>query len=949
MQLNGSPTENHTENGENVEMNNMLCDLIDIHKVSGNEDALQRVLRSIYSLLDSNSDVKFSTKLFDKLIAVVIADRGDANVSRERIAKVLDAVKIHARQSPRSGSYLLRKLSSISLCEVTCLEGGDQLAPLHPYAGQIMEHLLDDFVRELGLKTACSPQLFAVLQRLLQSKLGDNRKLAYAIMRKLLGIVERCKDNAGTAQLEALQCMEPHWPAYIVIMEQLEQPDSHLVLPMLGGHLPRFVASSSDDNWLRWLRILYVRLLENHNITVARWTIEYFLMYSSITELRRVDLLNQFLDSINSTELYDAEDYFLPEVNIKMFVQNSGTLQFLEALVAVPWHSLPLLHWLRSMQPRQPHIAKSLLLKICGRVKSLQHENLRYEAQNRMFDIFEPTIESLSLGDYIQFIKALCDSFSRDHKRFTAKIASCTNILDEMVYFDKFFFMMIYRGDVNIGIELHKQMSKLPKAQHGWWRLFSFFFSLKLELPTERAEILDFYRKEYDLDVAIVENSADLHDLQMYLNDKLNCETEDEVSFVMHRCVDWFTSEKIVKWTQIEELKLNPFELLAQGTILTVQKVASLLNDIETRLQDESILKVLMNFLRQYPDSVLVATGLVKYAASFLSTEEADQILSEVLEISPFLNFNVVSCVKCVPIPLIIRGILSGSPLSGDKCIEYGYLISQYNYFFTSCRKRDSYINFVIDRRSDIPAVIDELLRINNDMVQNKVVCIENSKDHRIKMRIVRALLRITVKNPGYWSDQLWVALLALNEHENIKYMFECLVARCLPSVDLLLTRLNQLDALASCQQVSLVSVLHIYCVSKYNHIKMDQLQRIIDLLLPLTMSNDYEMRLFTQLVLHRLLQQFEDSNIKLLGVANIKNAIEANLADKIQEYQDEGRLLLPKICYQTPDGLQAADFILYMTYSPCDEYFADSLRPNIKLKSELAKFRNILRDKGSP
>ncbi|XP_060654638.1 uncharacterized protein LOC132790196 isoform X1 [Drosophila nasuta] len=939
--------ETHMENGDNVEMNNMLCDLIDIHKVSGNEDALQRVLRSIYSLLDSNNDVKFSTKLFDKLISVVIVDLGDANVTHERIAKVLDAVRIHARQSPASGSYLVRKLSSIALCEPTNMGGGDQLVPLHPYAGQIMEHFLDDFVRELGLKTACSPQLFVVLQRLLQSELGENRKVAYAIMRKLLGIVERCKENPGTSQLEALQCMQPHWTAYIVIMEQLEKPESHLVLPMLSSHLPRFVASSYDDNWLRWLRILYIRLLENQNTLVVRWTIEYLLMYSTINELRRVDLLDLFLDSTNKAELYDAEDYFLPEVNIKMFVQNSGTLQFLEALVVVSWQSLPLLHWLRSMQPRQPHISKSLLLKICGRIKSLQHENLRYEAQNRMFDIFEPTIESLSLGDYIQFIKALCDSFCRDHKRFTAKIASCTNILDEMVYFDKSVFMMIYRGDVNIGIELHKQMSKLPKVQHGWWRLFSFFFSLKLELETEKSEILKFYHKEYELDIEIFENMADLKDLQRYVNDKLNCESEEEISFVMHRCVDWFTTEKITKWSQIEELNLNPHELVAQGTILTVQRVASLLNDVESRFNDESILKVLMNFLRQYPDSVLIAAGLVKYAATFMPPEESERILSDVLEVSQFLNFSVVSCIKSVPIPLIIRGIISGSPLSGAKCIEYGYLISQYNYFFTSCRKRDSYINFVIDRRSDIIAVIDELLRINNQMVQSNVIYLENSKDHRIKMRIARALLRITFKNPGYWSDQLWDVVLALDEHENIKYMFECLVARCLPSVDVLLNRLIQLDALESSQQISLISVLNIYCLNKYNHVKPEQLQRIIDLLLPQTMSNDFETRLFTQLVLHRLLQQFEDSNIKLPGVTNMKNAIEGNLGDKLQEYEDEGRLLLPKICYQTPDGLQAADFILYMTYAPCDEYFADSLRPNIKLKSELAKFRNIVREKG--
>lgn len=181
-----------------------------------------------------------------------------------------------------------------------------------------------------------------------------------------------------------------HWPAYIVMLEQLEQPDSHLVLPMLSGHLPRFVASSSQvGDWLSWMRILYVRLLENHNVLVVRWSLEYFLMYSTITELRRVNLLEVFLKCINRTELYDTENYCLPEVKIKAFVQNSGTLQFLEALVTVPWESLPLVHWLRSMQPRQPHISKNLLLSICACIKSLQNDNLRFEAQSRIFDLFE--------------------------------------------------------------------------------------------------------------------------------------------------------------------------------------------------------------------------------------------------------------------------------------------------------------------------------------------------------------------------------------------------------------------------------------------------------------------------------------------------------------------------------------------------------------------------------
>lgn len=155
--------------------------------------------------------------------------------------------------------------------------------------------------------------------------------------------------------------------------------------------------------------------------------------------------------------------------------------------------------------------------------------------------------------------------------------------------------------------------------------------------------------------------------------------------------------------------------------------------------------------------------------------------------------------------------------------------------------------------------MLDELLRINNDMVEDQASYGVNSKEHRIKMRIARAFLRITYKYPTYWSDQLWFALLSISDLDNIKYMYECLVARCLPSVELLLQQLQQLSDLQVGQQLSLISVVHIYCCSKYTQLKMEQLQRIVDLILPKTLSKNHEIRLFTQLVLHRLLQLFED------------------------------------------------------------------------------------------
>lgn len=158
--------------------------------------------------------------------------------------------------------------------------------------------------------------------------------------------------------------------------------------------------------------------------------------------------------------------------------------------------------------------------------------------------------------------------------------------------------------DASVGIELHKQMSQLPRVQHGWWRLFSFFFCLKLECQVERQNILDFYYREYQLDIAVVESITDLQELQGYLVGRLGCETEEEINFVLPRIVDWFACEKLMSWNQIEELNMTPLQLLSQGTILTAQRVAWLLNDLELPLEDEGILEYLLNTLKQYPDGV---------------------------------------------------------------------------------------------------------------------------------------------------------------------------------------------------------------------------------------------------------------------------------------------------------------------------------------------------------
>lgn len=106
----------------------------------------------------------------------------------------------------------------------------------------------------------------------------------------------------------------------------------------------------------------------------------------------------------------------------------------------------------------------------------------------------------------------------------------------------------------------------------------------------------------------------------------------------------------------------------------------------------------------------------------------------------------------------------------------------------------------------------------------------------------------------------MWNAVLALNDQLNISYMYECLVAQLLPDIKELMDRMQSLATLKPSQQVSIISIAHIYCFLNWKVLELTQLQCIVNLLLPHTMGAHYQTRLFAQLVLHKLAVKCETS-----------------------------------------------------------------------------------------
>ncbi|EDW16167.1 uncharacterized protein LOC6574675 [Drosophila mojavensis] len=904
--------------GEIAELDELLCDLIDLHK--NNELALKRVLQCIYNLLQSNNrwNVKFGSKVFHKLISVVIAESDDDGIPhglhRQLVANLLICVQIHARKFPRvDGKFLLRQLWSLSLS-----------SERQPHAAQILVQLFDDFLREMGDECASSSELHAVIQDLLQSEAREQRRSAHFLMRKLLMIVQE-EPTASTAGrsirvLDTLKCDEQQWSSYIVIMETLEEQQSHLVLPTLSTLLPRFAESNKEDDWLIWLRILYARLLQDNNILVLRWTLEFFFNSFDVSKLCQYKLLPEFLAATNRTQLYNVESYFLPEINMELFMSDENQAQeFMEALATVSWHSVPLHFWLSKMQPIKALINKKVILQLSSRVRALTNATLRQKANELVFNLLETSISSLTLGDYLIFIETLfnvSDNFY-DHIRLKGKIQHCENFGEEIPRFNKRCGEIIFKNGIMILIdELLKQLRALPSSQHGWWRFFPIFKLNDME-PEQQQTCLHYYRTQYNIDTEMFEKSANLGELQQHILQRLNCQTKDEKSFVLEHCVDCFVRANLEQWSQLKELQLHPCDLLESGTKATLAHLTQLLEFSDTRIEDEAnVLSTVINLSNKHPNCDGVAASVVSYAIKFLSDDENTKLVRDTVNNrNGLISWYILT--NAIPNSLILESILNGEITTGDARIELAYIESLSNSPFNDVDLRTRSIYFLKQKpKPDIVnAICSELQDINKELNVKKPRYYENCKEHRIKIRIARALL--ILKDGIKWSDEMWNAVLALNDQLNISYMYECLVAQLLPDIKELMDRMQSLATLKPSQQVSIISIAHIYCFLNWKVLELTQLQCIVNLLLPHTMGAHYQTRLFAQLVLHKLAVKCETSSMEWPILNTIKATIETTLGTKLHELNNETRLLLPEIS----SNYSNADIILYMTNTPFDEY----------------------------
>ncbi|KAH8312168.1 hypothetical protein KR044_009651, partial [Drosophila immigrans] len=808
------------------ELTDILLDLIDF----SNEQHRKRILQFVCGLLNSEDkeNIKLALKLSQK-VRTSISNTNDPQL----LQMLLLCMKSWSKHIAKDEKSMLQQIWS------TNVTTGAQ-----SQAGQRVIQIFEEFLNDLTVVSIFTPPLHGQIEQKLESKMTEQSIAGNYLLNKLL---DTCSKDPNEREL--VDFSELDFFSYITIMQCLQVEQTSAV-------------PQDDKCGLIWMRPVYIKLLCEDNMLVLRWTLEYFMLHTTSSDLRRANLLLGFLKATNRMELHDLDTYCLPKELMTNFVPSIEMKRFLGVLVKVPWLEVALVRWLHSLDiKRVPQITKDCLYQIVGLVKKIQNQGLRLWASETIFNLFRSSILKLSVVEYVTFSETLYDD--TEDLPFVVEywlrqmIRECKDLSDQLVHLKRGGFEKIFhRNDSSPYYEIFQKLQHIPKSCHGWWRL-----SVLLMLHN-KPEVLDLYQAEYGLNIELFQKCTNLKEWQQHLLDKLNCNVEDEKLYVLQKSVDLFVETNLTDWSKLEELHLNPIDLMKQGTAYTLLHLTNILSKYNQRLQDEEILDA---FVQMWKTST-------KGYFTIRSIEFA-------------LEKELASTSHCT--------------LRRDAFIEYAYRQSE----------------------EDLYELFNKLIRINLNINRNGMIR-ENSKENRAQMRILRAMLHTDPKSKAFWSNKLWQLLLSSSSQPNkICFLYECLVAQQLPfdesHFEQLLERIECVPTLDSIHQDSIISVLYIYCIRNADLLKLEHFEKVFERLLNQQMSDLHsQTQTFMQLVLHKLATKCEEKSIAFPMAVAFKTLPDIVFEDKVAQTITKVRLMLPEIMRFSP-----SDIILHIINAPIDEY----------------------------
>ncbi|XP_067646948.1 uncharacterized protein [Eurosta solidaginis] len=742
------------------------------------------------------------------------------------------------------------------------------------------------------------------------------------------------------------------WTSYITVLENLEENQSHLILPSLNSYKQNDMQNMV--NLQMWTDALIIKILSHQNILVIRWAIEYIVEFFTCTQIS-LNVLMQFIKSSNNTNLYNHEGYFIPTENIQKFIKDD-IARLMECMAQVNFKCVPLHFWLTRLYMCDATSGINnyqLILKIAAKIRSLQNPSIRLKSIETFEKIYHETILGMPFYEYVTLIEALynvTDPFNY-FQDFSFKLLESLNNGEKISIRQRFYEIITNNLDGTFtyihpqlrcvqGTQFKEersvttQINKLNEISHFLINTKSssndiIWILLMIVFESRDSEVVHRVCQSF-WDINLNEYSSKTFEvLSNEIIPKITS-GNDTATFVRKKFADFFVKEYLTCFKDLRTYEIKAEDILAMGSHKTLLKLSQLLannNDKVVTAVIETFLIELKRYSRVPILCYKVAKNVLSYIKQMYSSSElvnyAQQILSIDLE-SVGICAAVLSSGIVLDQENYIRGIIIGEANFGDARTEELYLLKLDEKQSSRLHQiRSMYIRSVPVHLTEI--IIQSLLNIHKGLNSKKPRYFEYSMEHRLKLRIARAVILKLQLKIKFYEEDLLNTLLSFNNQLNINYMHEFLVAKCLPKIESILHKLDEITKYTPSQQVSLISIIHCYCILNFNTLSIDFRNIIINKFLPLTMGAHFQTRLYSQLVIYKIFDEYKANNnnetVKAEDI-NLQEAIALAVGPQLKELLNDARLILPHIYLN--NHKEFYDVLMYITAAPAEEYLSN-------------------------
>uniref|UniRef100_A0A1A9ZEA8 tRNA/rRNA methyltransferase SpoU type domain-containing protein n=1 Tax=Glossina pallidipes TaxID=7398 RepID=A0A1A9ZEA8_GLOPL len=752
---------------------------------------------------------------------------------------------------------------------------------------------LIDLLRESEHNIFNDPYFLATTKHLLNSDDRFERKYGRWLLKKSIYWLTNQISVAWLPKLN--QNVEIFWLIYMTILENLEEDQSHLILPSLYSLNE---LRNSEPIQCDWLAILYSRLLKHSNILVKRWAIEYFMSVFTSNDLG-TDILKQIS---------------------QLFYTLFG---------GVNWKPVPMYVWLKCLHDQlkmnRAEPTYQSLIQIASRVRALRNYNIRQKVIDLMNKCFVNELEKMSLKKYINFIEALynpTDVFSQYDLLFNKPFNA--DLWEPETSFSERLLVILYSNVKELETSLHpllEFLQAIPKEKHGFLRFISFYIK-------DASKHTPVFLNLYDLNLERLDGS----DLSSVIDDftkNLVWDTNNECQKVQaHNAaityyLNHFPKEDCVKFEKTSTIVLNSSDLppctlslfskLINNAVYVNRWIIDRLIDQLQTVKCECIIQKIFWEIMVYINKnngkeiweIYGEKLIAKYPQNHLLYMSSIQIQSNLLKM-----FDK-------------KLLLSGNFVNGEPRIE-----AVFQYYEFGNRPDESILRFLwlvaLNAHGD-KSYIRFLLDCHKECTKKKPRYFEHSREHRSKFRIACGIyiLYEKVKGDDDILDEIWNILLNENNQSDVTFIYEHIVGYFEQRFGVLSAYLQKMPALTASQQITIAVITNHFCL-RDELLQLAQLKEIIQNLLPFLMGPNFQTRLCCQLVLWNIMKKYDaifnsDNQMHAL-MQNLMQAIALATNGKVDELLKDLRLI--PLRKAANDDFHFLKVITYVTSVPFDELY---------------------------